>query len=73
MKIYPLVASIVLTATPTIFSDKSKAKSILPDLRKSIELSVEGDKKIHFYDDHKSAMRLYKIIKIKFKEYLCII
>ena len=59
MKIYPLIVSIVLTATPTIFSDKSKAKSIIPDIRKSIELSVEGDKKIHFYDDHKSAIEDY--------------
>jgi len=59
MKIYPLIVSIVLTATPTIFSDKSKAKSMLPDLRKSIELSVEGDKKIHFYDDHISAIGDY--------------
>jgi len=59
MKIYPLIVSIFFAATPTIFSDKSKAKSILPDTRKSIELSVEGDKKIYFYDDHKSAIEEY--------------
>ena len=59
MKIYPLLVSIFLAATPTIFSDKSKAKSIIPDIRKSIELNVEGDKKIYFYDDHKSAIKDY--------------
>ena len=59
MKVYPLIVSIFFATTPTIFSDKSKAKSIIPDTRKSIELSVEGDKKIHFYDDHKSAIEEY--------------
>ena len=59
MKIYPLIVSIFFAATPTIFSDKSKAKSILHDTRQSIELSIEGDKKIHFYDDHKSAIKEY--------------
>ena len=68
MKIYPLIVSIFLATTPTILSDKSKAKSILPDIRKSIELSVEGDKKIHFYDDHKSAIEDYtKSLKLNSK------
>ena len=59
MKIYPLLVSIFLAITPTIFSDKSKAKSIIPDIRKSIELNVEGDKKIYFYEDHESAIKDY--------------
>ena len=59
MKIYPLIVSIFFAATPTIFSDKSKAKSIIPDTNKSIELSAEGDKKRYFYDDHKSAIEDY--------------
>ena len=59
MKVYPLIVSIFFATTPTIFSDKSKAKSIIPDTNKSIELSAEGDKKRYFYDDHKSAIEDY--------------
>ncbi len=59
MKIYPLLVSIFIAATPTIFSDKSKAKNIIFDKSKSIELSVEGDKKIYFYNDHKGAIKDY--------------
>ena len=59
MKIYPLIVSIFFAATPTIFSDKSKAKSIITDTKKSVEYNYEGDKKIYFYDDHKGAIKDY--------------
>ena len=59
MKIYPLLFSIFLAASPTIFSSKSKAKSITTDTKKSIEYNFEGDKKIYFYDDHKGAIKDY--------------
>ena len=59
MKIYPLLFSIFLAASPTIFSNKSKAKSITTDTKKSIEYNFEGDKKIYFYDDHKGAIKDY--------------
>ena len=59
MKIYPLVVSIFLALIPTTFSDKSKAKSIITDTKKSVEYNFEGDKKIYFYDDHKGAIKDY--------------
>ena len=59
MKIYPLIVSIFFAATPTIFSDKSKAKSIITNTKKSVEYNFEGDKKIYFYDDHKGAIKDY--------------
>ena len=59
MKIYPLVVSIFLALIPTTLSDKSKAKSIITDTKKSVEYNFEGDKKIYFYDDHKGAIKDY--------------
>ncbi len=59
MKIYPLIVSIFLVTTPTIFSSKASAKIIISNTRKSIELSIEGDKKRYFYDDHKGAIKDY--------------
>ena len=59
MKIYPLVFSIFLALIPTTLSDKSKAKSIITDTKKSVEYNFEGDKKIYFYDDHKGAIKDY--------------
>ena len=59
MKIYPLAISIFLALIPTTLSDKSKAKSIITDTKKSVEYNFEGDKKIYFYDDHKGAIKDY--------------
>ena len=59
MKIYPLVVSIFLALIPTTLSNKSKAKSIITDTKKSVEYSYEGDKKIYFYNDNRGAIRDY--------------
>ena len=45
MKIYPLIVSIFFAATPTIFSDESKAKNIIPNIRGTFDLVfIDADK-----------------------------
>ncbi len=59
MKIYTLVVSIFVALISTTLTDKSKAKSIITDTKKSVEYNFEGDKKIYFYDDHIGAIKDY--------------